>query len=58
MFSLESMSVNSRFFDKNIEYVIVEDCRQNAAINVDLDEYSFRNDDGVNLSRRILDWIE
>ena len=31
--------------------------RQNTSINVDLDGYSFRNDDGVNLCRRILDWI-
>ena len=39
----------------DIEYVIVED---NAYINVDLDENKYRNNDGVNLCRVILDWIE
>ena len=31
---------------------------QNTSINVDLDGYSWRNEDGVNLCRRKLDWIE
>ena len=76
MFSLESMSVNSWFFDKYkfhldslkpgimvseysityIKYIIVKDvCCMYMSVNLDC--YKWRNDDGVNLWRRILDWI-
>ena len=42
----------------DIEYVIVEDTDKIQCINVDLDGYRWRNDDGVNLCRRILDRIK
>ena len=41
---------------KYIEYVIVKDADINAYMNVDLGGYRWRNDDGVHLCRRKLDW--